>query len=90
MFFILKNRKHDVYKKHVLIIYYYFWRVVLKNNYTTCRMIKNKILDIKIIFETYLKILKFSNMTSVLQNSENGFQKLFFRIVLENNCQTNP
>ena len=60
MFFILKNRKHDVYKKHVLIIFYYFWRVVLKNNYTTCRMIKNKILDIKIIFETYLKILKVS------------------------------
>ena len=89
MFFILKNRKHDVYKKYVLIIFYYFWKVVLKNNYIICRMIKNKILDIKIIFETYLKILKFSIMTSVLQNSENGFQKLFFRIVLENNYQIN-
>ena len=38
-------------------------------------MIKNKILDIKIIFKIYLKILKIG------QN--NNFQKLFFKIVFK-------
>ena len=31
---------------------------ILKNNYIKCRMIKNKILNIKMISKVYLKILK--------------------------------
>ena len=36
-----------------------FMKIVLKNNYI-CRMIKNKTLNIEIIFKIYLKILKMS------------------------------
>ena len=35
-----------------------FFKVVLKIIIQTYRMIKNKVLDIKIIFKTYFKILK--------------------------------
>ena len=51
-------------------------------------MIKNKTIVIKIIFKTYLKMLKtfyIFKQTFVLQKLENNFQKLFsklfFRIV---------
>ena len=46
--FIIKN------KKYYLIIVIYFLSTFLENDY----MIKNKILDIKIIFKTYLKYVK--------------------------------
>ena len=50
----------------------------------TCRMIKNKTLDMKIIFKAYLKILKTSSKHFRLPNKilfyrtlENSFRKLF-------------
>ena len=36
LFFILKNKKYDIFKEHILVVLYYFYlffRVVLKNNY---------------------------------------------------------
>ena len=51
-------------------------------------MIKNKVLDIKIIFNVYLKILKiglkhfrFLNRLFFLQKSKNSFQKLFSKTI---------
>ena len=52
-------------------------------------MIKNKALNIKIIFRTYSKILKktclkyvkFSNIYLFYKSLENNFQKLFLKIV---------
>ena len=35
-----------------------FKKTILKIIIQTCKIIKNKVLDIKIIFKTYLKILK--------------------------------
>ena len=52
-------------------------------------MIKNKMLDIKIIFKI-LKIFEVSKHTLILQNSKNSFQKPFLIIVFENHYQTNP
>ena len=45
-------------------------------------MIQNKMINIKIIFKTYLKILKIV--------FKNYFKKLFFKIVFKNNYQTCP
>ena len=64
-------------------------------------MIKNKTKGIKIIFKTYLKILKigqkyfsFPNKLLFYKNQrtifKNRFQKLFFRIVFKNGYQTSP
>ena len=58
LFSILKNRKHNVLKEQLLIIFTYFLNSILKIIIQTCKMIKNKILDIKIISNLYLKILK--------------------------------
>ena len=52
LFFVLKNRKHGVYRKYFLIIFIYFLKAILINN--DMMIIKNKILKLKIIF----KILK--------------------------------
>ena len=38
-------------KKHILIVFTYFLRVVLKNNFKNMEIDKNKILYIKIIFK---------------------------------------
>ena len=50
------NRKHGIFKEHLLIVLYVvftcFLRVVLKIIIPTFRMIKNKILHITIIFKT--------------------------------------
>ena len=64
-------------------------------------MIQNKMINIKIIFKTYLKILKiglkyfkFSNrflLYKILKIVfKNYFKKLFFKIVFKNNYQTCP
>ena len=57
-------------------------------------MIKNKSLDIKIIFKIYLKIIKieykyfkFSNKLLLYKTSHDSFQKLFFETVFKNNYQ---
>ena len=54
-------------------------------------MIKNKTLEIKIIFKIYLKILKtsskyfkYSNRLLFYKTLENNFQKLFLKIVFHN------
>ena len=72
-FFILKNKKNRkiylttkncflfyVFKKTSFNCFMLFFFIIFKkNNYTKKnRMIKNKILNIKIIFKAYLKILK--------------------------------
>ena len=36
-FFVLKIRKHDVFKEFFLVIFTYFVRLVLKNNYTNIK-----------------------------------------------------
>ena len=55
------------------------------------RIIKNKILDIKIILKTYLKMLKadekyfkFSNKLLFYKILENNFQKQFLKIGFKN------
>ena len=64
-------------------------------------MIKNKILDIKIIFKPYLKLLKtdlkyfrFLNKFFFTKHQivvfKNCSQKLFFKSIFKNNYQTNP
>ena len=53
LFYIIKNIKYDIFKKYILIIFIYFIKINLKNNYQN-RMFKNKTMNIKII----LKILK--------------------------------
>ena len=62
-------------------------------------MIKNKILDIRIIFKTYLKQLKtgkffflsfqinFCSIKYQRTNFQNCFQKLFFKTIFENSYQ---
>ena len=64
LFFIFKNIKYDIFEKKNLIIFYYFYlfskycfRKIIIQIYG---IIKNKTLDIKIIFKAYLKILKIS------------------------------
>ena len=42
---------------HFQIIFHIFF-TYFKNNYIKYKIIKNKVLDIKIIFKTYIKILK--------------------------------
>ena len=37
IFFVLKIRKHDVFKEFFLVIFTYFVRLVLKNNYTNIK-----------------------------------------------------
>ena len=49
-----------VWKKKQTIFFNYFLRIVYKIIIQMCRMIKNKVIDIKIIFKTYFKILKIS------------------------------
>ena len=34
MFFVLKNRKHSIFGKYLLVVFTHFLRIVLKNNYT--------------------------------------------------------
>ena len=58
LFSILKNRKHNVLKEQLLIVFTYFLNSILKIIIQTCKIIKNKTLDIKIISNLYLKILK--------------------------------
>ena len=58
LFSILKNRKHNVLKEQLLIIFTYFLNSILKIIIQTCKIIKNKTLDIKIISNLYLKILE--------------------------------
>ena len=61
-------------------------------------MIKNKVVDIKIIFKAYLKILKtfyVLKQTFILQNIIELFSKTFlkyyfFRTVMKNSYQTMP
>ena len=36
MFFILKNRKHDVYKKHVLIIFETYLKILKVSEHDFC------------------------------------------------------
>ena len=59
-FLFSKNKKHGIFKE-LLVVFNCFLRTVLKNNHTTTHIIiKNKAMNIKIIFKTYLKILKTS------------------------------
>lgn len=58
LFSILKNREHNVLKEQLLIVFTYFLKYVLKIIIQTSKMIKNKTLDLKIISNLYLKILK--------------------------------
>ena len=58
LFSILKNRKHNVLKEQLLIVFTYFLNSILKIIIQTCKIIKNKTLDIKIISNLYLKILE--------------------------------
>ena len=64
-------------------------------------MIKNKVLDIKIIFKIYLKILKinlkyskFSNRLLFYKTLKNSLKKcsrkLFFKTILKNSYQISP
>ena len=57
-------------------------------------MIKNKVMDIKIIFKIYLKILKttlgFQTDFYFIKYQEKSFQKLFLKIILENGYETRP
>ena len=43
-----------MFSDNLFNFFYLSLKVILKNNCTTCRMIKNKILDIKIIFKNIL------------------------------------
>ena len=69
MFSIIKKQENifdnqnlfSVFRKLSLIVFFiftYFLRDVLKIIIQTCKMIKNKTLDIENIFKTYLKLLK--------------------------------
>ena len=58
LFSIIKNRKHDVFKEHLYLFSLFFRELFYKIIIQIRRMIKNKALDIKFIFKTYLKILK--------------------------------
>ena len=57
-------------------------------------MIKNKTLYIKFIVKIYLKILKttlgFQTDFYFIKYQEKSFQKLFLKIILENDYQTRP
>ena len=57
--FFLKKKK-SVFREHFLVVFNYF-HLFFKDNFfkkiiQICKTIKNKILHIKIIFKTYLKI----------------------------------
>ena len=49
-------------------------------------MIKNKVLDLKIIFKIYLKIFQVSGFL-FYKISENNFQKLFLKTIFQNYFQ---
>ena len=53
---IIKNKVFlkNIFKLFSLVFWGLFWKIIIQ----TCRIIKNKVLDIKIILKTYLKILK--------------------------------
>ena len=75
LFSILKNRKQCVFEEQFLVffvIFTYFLRVFFKIIIQKYRMIKNKVINIKIIFKTYLKIgskdFRFSNRLLFYKN----------------------
>ena len=54
-------------------------------------MIKNKVLDIKIIFiKNKLKTFQVSKQNFILQKVKKLFSKLFFRIILKNSYYIEP
>ena len=61
MFFTVENKKQGIFKKYFLIVLYYFYffmMTILRNNYITYEMIKNKTLDIKFIFKNIKNMSK--------------------------------
>ena len=67
-FFVLKTENNGSFKKHLLIVFICFMKIILKNHYIN-KMIKNKTLDIKNILKIYLKILKYVKNISIWQTN---------------------
>ena len=62
------------------IIFICFFKFILKNNYTPCKIIENKTLNIKIIFKNIkstLKVLYIWKKTFIVQNFRQQFSKNF-------------